>query len=186
MLCFDIGNTNIVIGAFTGDQLVAQFRLKTEMGRTIDEYSALVSTLLEKRLGSHWRPSRAVICSVVPPLTQDAVSLCQQLYSLTPLVIGPGVRTGIKINVPDPTAVGADRIVNAVAARELFGAPSLVVDFGTATTFDVVSAEGAYEGGVIAPGASIAMEALVRNTAKLPSRSRCWEKIRFRRCSPER
>ena len=174
LLCFDIGNTNIVIGCFKGDALAFEFRLKTEAGRTIDEYSVLLSTLITSKLGGSPKFSGAVICSVVPPITQDIVTLVKDAFGVEPLVIGPGIKTGVRIKATEPTAVGADRIVNAVAVRELHGAPAIVVDFGTATTFDLVGKDGDYEGGIIAPGIGISMEALVRNTAKLPRIELAW------------
>jgi len=179
LLCFDIGNTNIVVGSFKGQELAFEFRLKTEPGRTVDEYSVLLSTLISARLGTQVSELRsqftgAVICSVVPPITPDIVALVRSSLGIEPLVIGPGVKTGVRIKTADPTAVGADRIVNALAVRELYGSPAVVVDFGTATTFDLVNNDGEYEGGIIAPGIGISMEALVRNTAKLPRIELAW------------
>lgn len=174
LLAIDIGNTNIVVGGFTGEELLFEYRLKTDTGKTIDEYAVLLLSLLQQRFSAGYQFSSCVICSVVPPMTPDIVQLVRSRFSLEPLVVGPGIRSGIKIRTPDPSSVGADRVVNALAARERYGAPAIVVDFGTATTFDIVSAEGNYEGGVIAPGAAVAMEALVRQTAKLPRIELSW------------
>ncbi|MCB0334008.1 MAG: type III pantothenate kinase, partial [Bdellovibrionales bacterium] len=118
--------------------------------------------------------SQCIISSVVPPITPDLVRLCKGALGLEPLLVGPGIKTGLSIRTEDPSAVGADRVVNAVAARTLYGAPALVIDFGTATSFDVVSSEGAYEGGIIAPGVKISLDALVEHTAKLPRIELSW------------
>jgi len=174
LLTIDIGNTNIVLGVFRGEDLVAEFRLKTDLLRTVDEYCALMLPLVERKLGKDVKWSGAVVSSVVPPLTDGIVQAVKQAFSLDCLVVGPGTKTGIAIRVDDPRAVGADRIVNSVAVKVLHGTPALVVDFGTATTIDYVSAEGNYEGGVIAPGLLLSLEALVRNTARLPRIELQW------------
>lgn len=176
LLTFDIGNTNIVVGGFRREELVFEFRLKTDPGRTIDEYAALLYSLLDRQAAEHKQPRGCVISSVVPPITPDIVRLVKERFGIEPLVVGPGVKTGLSIKTTDPAAVGSDRVVNAVAAKELFGTPALVVDFGTATSFDLVSKEGNYEGGIIAPGPNTALEALVRNTAKLPRIEMLWPK----------
>lgn len=176
LLVVDIGNTNIVIGAFRGEELLFEFRLKTDPGRTIDEYSALLFGLIDRKLGPGAQFSECVISSVVPPLTNDIVRLVEESFHLSPLVVGPGIKTGLSIKIANPSTVGADRVVNAVAAKVLFGTPALVIDFGTGTTFDYISKEGNYEGGVICPGAFIALDALVRNTAKLPRIEFAWPK----------
>jgi type III pantothenate kinase len=176
LLAFDIGNTNIVVGGFDGEKLVFEFRLKTDTGRTVDEYAALLTTLINRKLGNTYRFSQAIVSSVVPPVTTDIIRLVRDLFSLEPLVVGPGIKTGLSIKTNDPAAVGADRIVNAVALKELYGLPGIVIDFGTATSLDVVSQGGSYEGGIIAPGANVALESLVRNTAKLPRIEMAWPK----------
>ncbi|MBN8550709.1 MAG: type III pantothenate kinase [Deltaproteobacteria bacterium] len=176
LLTFDIGNTNIVVGGFEKKNLAFEFRLKTDPGRTIDEYAGILFSLLDRQAEEHKHPSACVISSVVPPITPDVVRLVKERFNIDALVVGPGVKTGLSIKTTDPAAVGSDRVVNAVAVKALFGSPALVVDFGTATSFDLVSKEGNYEGGIIAPGPATALEALVRNTAKLPRIELSWPK----------
>jgi len=176
LLAIDIGNTNIVVGCFKGESLLFEFRLKTEPGRTIDEYEALLFALFDRKLGKNYKFSRCVISSVVPPVTPDIIDLVRDDLKIEPIIIGPGIKTGIAIKTTEPAAVGADRIVNALAGRELLGCPLLVVDFGTATSFDYVNANGEYEGGIIAPGINISLESLVRHTAKLPRIELSWPK----------
>lgn len=176
LLAFDIGNTNIVVGGFDGEKLLFELRLKTDQGRTIDEYAVMLLSLIERRLGSNPKFDGCIVSSVVPPLTPDICRMAKVHFGLEAMIVGPGIKTGLSIKTADPGAVGADRIVNAVAAKELYGLPAIAVDFGTATSFDYVSAGGAYEGGVIAPGAVVAMESLVRNTAKLPRIELVWPK----------
>ena len=176
LLAFDIGNTNIVVGGFRGAELLFEFRIKTDPGATIDQYQAVLFSLFHAKLGSDFKFSSAIICSVVPPVTPELVELCEERLGVKPLVVGPGTKTGLPIKTSDPSAVGADRVVNAVAVKALFGTPALVVDFGTATSFDLVSSEGNYLGGAIAPGPMTALEGLVRNTAKLPKIEMAWPK----------
>lgn len=168
IICFDIGNTNTVIGVFDGKNLVAEFRLKSDQNRTSDEYAAYLIALLKQKLPAGARITSSIISSVVPPLTPLLSKVAKESLGLDSLIVGPGTKTGLAVKLGEPGSVGADRIVNAVAARELYGVPALIVDFGTATSFDYVNQDGAYEGGAIAPGVGIAMDALVRNTAKLP------------------
>ncbi|MCB0353902.1 MAG: type III pantothenate kinase [Bdellovibrionales bacterium] len=174
LLTFDVGNTNIVVGCFDRGDLKSVFRLKTDLERTVDEYSALLLSLLHQRLGSDVEFSQAIISSVVPPITPDLCRLVRETFGLEPLVVGPGIKTGIAIKTADPAAVGSDRVVNAIAARARFGCPAIVIDFGTATSFDVLSTKGEYEGGIIAPGVKISLDALVKNTAKLPRIELTW------------
>jgi type III pantothenate kinase len=177
LLCFDIGNTNTVIGCFQDDVLKAEIRISSSRERTSDEYSSLVLTLLNQKVQILPESvSAAIVSSVVPPLTPVFTSLIEELFKVTPLIVGSGIKTGISIRVAEPTSVGADRIVNALAARELFGSPALVVDFGTATSFDYVNSKGEYEGGAIAPGIQLSLDALARNTAKLPRIEIAWPK----------
>jgi len=176
LLAFDIGNTNVVVGCFQGDELKAEFRLKTDTGRTVDEYASTLVTLMERNFGKDFVVSTAIISSVVPPLTPDFSRMVKQLFSIDALVVGPGIKTGIAIKISEPTSVGADRIVNSVAVRELYGTPALVVDLGTATSFDYVNSHGEYEGGIIAPGVKTSLEALVSKTAKLPRVELVWPK----------
>jgi type III pantothenate kinase len=168
LLAFDIGNTNIVIGGFAKERLLFEYRLKSDPERTVDEYAALLYSLFEREMGSKYEVEGAIVCSVVPPITPDICKLLITRFNVEPRVIGPGVKTGLNIKMPDPKSVGSDRVVNAVAVKEFFGAPSLVIDFGTATSFDYVSPEGSYEGGLIVPGLVVSLDSLVKRTAKLP------------------
>lgn len=164
----DIGNTNITFGIFDGEKLKATWRIATGVHRMPDEYAILILSLLERQGLKGSQITAAVICSVVPPLVGGFEELFQRYLKITPIVVGAGVKTGVRISMDNPREVGADRIVNAVAAHHLYGGPVIVIDFGTATTFDVVSAEGDYVGGSIAPGIAIATEALFTRTAVLP------------------
>lgn len=175
LLTIDIGNTNIAVGCFEGAELRSEIRLTTLPSRTLDEYEALLIAVLERRVPGI-QVDRCIISSVVPPITPDIAAVVERAFGIQPLVVGPGIRTGIQLKVPDPLSVGADRVVNSIAARHLFGTPALVVDFGTATTFDVINKDGDYEGGIIAPGVRIALEALVARTAKLPRIELSWPK----------
>lgn len=168
LLAFDVGNTNTVIGCFKGDTLVEVIRLKTDADRTVDEYSALIFPLLERRFGAPPEIKDAIISSVVPSVIGDIQRLLDRELNLKAIVVGAGIKTGISIRVKEPAAVGADRIVNSFAIKQIYGYPSIVIDFGTATSFDVVNSAGDYEGGIIAPGVQISLDALVRRTAKLP------------------
>ncbi|MCB0319741.1 MAG: type III pantothenate kinase [Bdellovibrionales bacterium] len=168
LLAFDIGNTNIVVGCFEGKMLRETIRLKTVRDRTIDEYAAIIFPLLERKLGSLSNVSRAIISSVVPPVVGDIEKLLRKELGIVPTIVGPGIRTGLAIRAKEPAAVGADRVVNAVAAKQLYPLPCVVIDFGTATSFDVINSKGEYEGGIIAPGIHISLDALVSRTAKLP------------------
>ena len=176
LLVIDVGNTNIVIGGFKGKDLLFEFRLQSDAGRTVDEYSASIVALLQIRLGSASSVSSCLISSVVPPLTGILVDVVKKTFSIEPLLVGAGIKTGIAIRLSDPLSVGADRIVNSVAAKTLYGTKSIVVDFGTATTFDFINEQGDYEGGVIAPGLHTSIESLVSKTAKLPRIDLAWPK----------
>jgi len=168
LLAIDIGNTNIVLGLFDGSSLRADWRLETRAGRTGDEYGALLAELFGL-VGLGLKDVRAVAISCVVPPTLFALEQCCRRYlKLEPLVVGPGIKTGMPILYDNPKEVGADRIVNAVAAHHRWPTGSIVVDFGTATTFDVVTPRGEYAGGIIAPGLMIAADALFHATAKLP------------------
>jgi type III pantothenate kinase len=163
----DVGNTNTVFGVYQGDELIESFRLSTDTERTADEYGSLLLPLFTRRSIDPTAADAVVISSVVPPLHLTLDHLGRKYFGKKPLFIEPGVRTGMPIRYDNPTEVGADRIVNAVAARERFGAPVIVVDFGTATTFDVVNAAGEYSGGIIAPGIMISAEALFAHASRL-------------------
>ena len=168
LLAIDIGNTTIALGVFEGKTLVKEWRARSEREKTADEYGILLLDLL--RL-SGLEPSAVdgvVVSSVVPPLTPAFQELSLRLFGRKALVVGPGLRTGMPLLYDNPGEVGADRVVASIAAYEKYGGPCIVVDFGTATTFDAVTAKGEYLGGAIAPGIGISAEALYLRTAKLP------------------
>ncbi len=167
LLAVDIGNTQTVIGVMAGTQVLHQWRLSSGRERTRDEFIILLRGLLGPA-GYRGRDfAGAAMSSVVPPVAKALQSALEQLVGTRVLAVGPGVRTGMAIKIDNPREVGADRVVNSLAARELYGAPVVAVDFGTATTFDVVDPTGDYIGGAIAPGLEISMEALVSATATL-------------------
>ncbi|HVT19204.1 MAG TPA: type III pantothenate kinase [Thermoanaerobaculia bacterium] len=167
LVVVDVGNTNTVFGVYRGDELIESFRLSTDTERTGDEYGSLVLPLFGRRGIDPARADAVVISSVVPPLRLTLDHLAHRYFGKKPLFVEPGVRTGMPIRMDNPTEVGADRIVNSLAARESHGAPVVVVDFGTATTFDIVNAAGEYVGGIIAPGITISAEALFAHASRL-------------------
>ena len=167
LLAIDIGNTNVTIGAFDGDELKATFRLTTDTKRMPDEYALAVSQLLPMRGVSSKSVTAIALCSVVPPLTPSFVQLCEDYFDTTPLEIGAVTKTGIRVKYDSPRDVGADRIVDAAAALSLYGGPAVIVDIGTATVFDAVTVNGDYLGGAIAPGIQIAADSLFHTTAQL-------------------
>jgi type III pantothenate kinase len=168
LLVIDVGNTNIVYGLFDGAQLVHQFRVESSRARTADEYAVVLRQLLSMHEIGPGDVEAAIVASVVPSLTEPMVELVRRAFGREALVVGPGIRTGMSILVDNPREVGADRIVNAVAAYERFKSGVVVVDFGTATTFDCVTPKGEYLGGIIAPGVQISADALFARAAKLP------------------
>jgi type III pantothenate kinase len=168
LLVMDVGNTNTVLGVYDGDRLIHHWRLATLRDRTVDELGALVRQLFAMGALEPAAIEAAAIASVVPPVSPAAAGLCRTLFGREPLFVEPGVKTGIRILYENPQEVGADRIANAVAAYARHGGPVIVVDFGTATTFDAISARGEYLGGVIAPGVQISAEALFERAARLP------------------
>ncbi|MEZ4399428.1 MAG: type III pantothenate kinase [Kofleriaceae bacterium] len=168
LLAVDVGNTNTVLGVFRGRDLVCDFRIETNAGRTSDELAVLVRSLLELQ-GFAWGSLDAgIVSSVVPPAVFGIQRFFKQYLGTPALVVGPGVKTGMPILYENPREVGADRIVNAVAAYEATRGGCIIVDFGTATTWDVVNPRGEYLGGAIAPGVQISAEALYAHAAKLP------------------
>jgi type III pantothenate kinase len=168
LLAVDVGNTNITIGVFAGSKLKATWRVATGVHRMPDEYASLLLHLFERQGIDASKITDAILCSVVPPLAGVFDEMCRRYLKVSPLVIEAGVKTGVRISMDNPREVGADRIVNAVAAHHLYGGAVIVIDLGTATTFDAVSEEGDYLGGAIAPGIAIATEALFARTAVLP------------------
>jgi type III pantothenate kinase len=166
LLVVDAGNTNIVLGIYRGDELVSSWRLATARERTADEYGILARQLVGDAL--HQSLEGAIVASVVPPLNSALAFMVQKYFGIEPMFVEPGVKTGIAIHVDNPLEVGADRIVNCAAAHHAYGGPTVIVDFGTATTFDVVTANAEFVGGVIAPGLNISAEALFARAARLP------------------
>jgi type III pantothenate kinase len=168
LFCVDIGNTNVVMGLYEADRLLTHWRIATDHEKMADEYAMLVLDLFERSGQSAASVQGIIVSSVVPPLVATFEKMCQRYFGQAPLVVDGAARTGVRIRVDSPSEVGADRVVNTVAAYRHYGGPACVVDLGTATTFDVISAEGDYLGGAIAPGIGIAAEALFQRTAKLP------------------
>ena len=168
LLCIDIGNTNITLGLFQDGKLGPCWRLATTYDRMPDEFGIQLLGLLNHNGINIKDVTDGVIASVVPPLTEKWVQVCQNYVNLEPMVIDSKTDTGIKILLDKPSEIGADRIVDAVAVHHLYGGPACIVDFGTATTFDAISSGGDYLGGAISPGIGIARDALAQRTAKLP------------------
>ena len=168
LLVIDIGNTDTTVGVFEGEELRATWHMATVIHRMADEYATLLLSLLYHQGLDKSDVKEVALCSVVPPLIATFEELFQRYFNLSPLVVGAGVKTGVRIRMDNPREVGADRIVNAAAAHHLYGGPVIITDLGTATTFDTVSKEGDYLGGAIAPGITMATEALSMQTAMLP------------------
>ncbi|NIM92750.1 MAG: type III pantothenate kinase [Anaerolineales bacterium] len=169
LFAIDIGNTNITLGLYQGEDLVRAWRLATVHERMPDEYGLQLLGLIDHAEYAARDIDASVIASVVPPLTGTFLQACEDYLNQKPLVIDAGVRTGLQIRYEDPKhALGADRVADAVAVQHLYGTPACVVDFGTATTFDAIASDGTYLGGAIAPGIGIAADALFQRTAKLP------------------
>jgi len=169
LLTIDAGNTNTVFALMDGTEIKEQWRLSTVNQRTVDEYVVWVSHLMNLHGHSPKDVTGAIIASVVPPAIRPLIELCEKYFACSPLVIGDkAVELGVEARVTNPEEVGADRLVNTVAAHHQYGGPLIVLDFGTATTFDVVSEDGAYLGGVICPGINLSLSALHQAAAKLP------------------
>jgi type III pantothenate kinase len=168
LLAIDIGNTEITLGIFADEKLRATWHIATVINRRADEYASLLLNLLPNQGLDKSEIKEAVLCSVVPPLMATFSDLLRRYFGVEPLVVGVGIKTGVRIRMDNPREVGADRIVNAAAAHHLYGGPVIIIDLGTATTFDIVSREGDYIGGVIAPGITMGAEALSTCTAVLP------------------
>lgn len=167
ILTIDIGNTNITLGLYEGEELGPRWRLATDHDQMPDEFGIKFLGMLNHEGFGPRHLTGICLASVVPPLTSKIVEACQNYLQQDPLVVDAGVKTGVHIRYEDPKAVGADRIVDAAAVQRLYGGPACVVDFGTGTTFDAISSEGDYLGGAIAPGIGIAAEALFQRAAKL-------------------
>jgi len=168
LLAIDIGNTDITLGVFEGEELRATWHMATSIHHMADEYAALLLNLLHHQKLDTSDIKEIALCSVVPPLIAIFEDMLQRYFHISPLVVGAGVKTGVRIRMDNPREVGADRIVNAAAAHHLYGGPVIITDLGTATTFDTVSREGDYLGGVIASGIGTAAEALFTRAAMLP------------------
>lgn len=169
LFVLDVGNTNTVLGVFEQEQLKHQWRIKTDRYKTEDEFGVLIHSLFDYRGFSFSDIQGIIISSVVPPIMFALEKMCRNYFNIDPLVVGKEmVHTYLKMNYPNPKEIGADRIVNAVGAIETYGAPLVIIDFGTATTFCYVDEEPSYRGGVITPGIQISMDALYSKASKLP------------------
>ncbi len=168
LLAMDIGNTNTVLGLFKDDQLIDEWRIRTDVNTTVDEYGIAIRSLFAAHAHPIEQVRHVIISCVVPPVLNALERFCSKYFNIAPIIVGPGIRTGMPIFYDNPKEVGADRIVNAIAAYELYKKALIVVDFGTATTFDYVSDRGEYMGGVISPGIMISCEALFYKNSKLP------------------
>lgn len=168
LLVIDVGNSNIVLGIYDERKLLRHWRVSTDRTRTSDEYGVLLHTLFSLENLSFTTVTSIIISSVVPPLTAVLEQLSRDFFAVAPLVVGPGITTGMRIRYDNPREVGADRIVNAVAGYEKHRCALIIVDFGTATTFDYVNGHGEFCGGAIAPGLAISVEALVQRASRLP------------------
>lgn len=168
LLVIDVGNTNVVLGVYRGKELVDFWRIGTDKEKTSDEYSVLIDQLFNYKGLDRRKVKDVIISSVVPDIMHSLENTIIKLFKINPLVVGPGVKTGMNVRYDNPRQVGADRIVNAVAAYEKYNGPLIVIDFGTATTFCAISSKGEYLGGTIAPGIKISSEALFQRASKLP------------------
>jgi type III pantothenate kinase len=168
LLAIDIGNTNIVLGLYQGKKLITHWRLATQAERTADEYGVIIAQLIDYAGYRCNQISAIAVSCVVPPMLTTAQELAQKFFKIEPLIVGPGIKTGMPILYESPKDVGADRIVTGIAAYEKYHDTCIIVDFGTATTIDLISKKGEYVGGAIAPGLSISLEALIQRASKLP------------------
>ena len=169
LLAIDVGNSNTVLGLYDGEKLIYDWRIRTVANHTVDEYGMLIVNLY-KNVKSKSQPvtlTGIIISCVVPPMLNILEPLCKKYFGLKPLIVEPGIKTGMPIFYDNPKEVGADRIVNTLAAHHLFGGPAIVVDFGTSTNLDVVSAKGEFLGGALAPGIEISLDALAARAAQL-------------------
>lgn len=168
LLVIDVGNTNIVLGVYEGKKLIADWRLSTAVPRTSDEYGIAVVNLFEKANIDYMATVDVIVSSVVPTIMYSLEHMIRRYFKVEPIIVGPGIKNGINIKYDNPKEVGADRIVNAVAAHELYKCAAIIIDFGTATTFCALGKNGDYYGGVICPGIKISSDALYERAAKLP------------------
>ena len=165
---FDVGNTNIVLGVYDQDELKHHWRIETNRNKTEDEYGMMIKDLFDHVNLSFGEIDGIIISSVVPPIMFSLERMCEKYFHVKPLIVGPGMKTGLNIKYENPREVGADRIVNAIAAIQEYGSPLIIVDFGTATTYCYINEHKQYMGGAIAPGIGISTEALYTRAAKLP------------------
>lgn len=168
ILVMDVGNTNTVLGVYEGRKLLRYWRMGTDRNKSADEIGMFIINLMNYENIDFRKIEAVLIASVVPPIMYTLEHAIRKYFNLEPLVVEPGIKTGINIKIENPRELGADRIVNAIAAYEIYKGPVIIVDFGTATTFCAVSSKGEYLGGVICPGIRISAEALFQQTAKLP------------------
>ena len=168
LLVFDIGNTNMVLGVYDGENLIRDWRINTDLNKTSDEYGVLIKSLFDASNISLSVVDAIIVSSVVPAVMHSLENFCRKYCNISPMVVGPGIKTGLNIKYEDPKMVGADRIVNAVAAISKYNCPVIIIDFGTATTYCAVSKKGEYRGGAISPGMKISSEALFQKASKLP------------------
>lgn len=169
ILVVDIGNTNIVMGVYDGDNLVGNWRMVTRSEKTSDEYGIAIVNLLEYSNIDHKKIKSVIVSSVVPNVMHSFENALRRYFDISPIIVGPGIKTGITISTDNPREVGADRIVGLVAAYHMFGGSLIVIDFGTATTYDVVNEKGEFKYGITSPGIQITADALWQRTAQLPS-----------------
>ncbi len=169
LLTIDIGNTNIKYGVFDGEELIASYRVSSRLTRTADEYGSVLINLLSTRNITKEDIKGVIISSVIPNLNYTICHMCEYFFNISPLMVGPGIKTGLNIKADNPREVGSDIIVNSVSAFRKYGGPLVVIDFGTATTFDIISENCTLLGVVIAPGIKTSLEGLTSNTAQLPT-----------------
>jgi type III pantothenate kinase len=168
LFAIDVGNTNITVGLFDGEKLLKQFRMITQTSRTSDEYGVFLRQWLDINASPETKIDAVIISSVVPNIMHSLTSAIIKYFDVNPLIVAPGIKSGIRLAIPNPKELGADILVDAVAAYEMYGGPVIVVDFGTATTHDLVLADGTFSAGVTSPGIRLAANALWTGTAKLP------------------
>lgn len=168
LLAIDLGNTNIKYGVFDGDKMVASFRVSSRISRTADEYGSVLVGLLSDRGIKKGDIDGIIFSSVIPALNYTICHMCEYFFGISPLIVGPGIKTGLNIKADNPREVGADIIVNSVSAYNKYGGPVIVIDFGTATTFDIINGQGELMGVVISPGIKTSLEGLATKTAQLP------------------
>ena len=173
LLTMDVGNTNITFGVFDGKTLVTTFRMTTKIPRTSDEFGVGIIDMIERNRIARTEITHVITASVVPDVMHSLNNAIIKYFDITPIIVGPGIRTGIRVVTENPKQIGADRIVDAAGAYALYGGPVLVLDFGTATTYDLVDASGAFVAGVTAPGIRISAKALWQDAAKLPEIEIC-------------